>query len=91
MFRCDRQAISGVFVMASIIAEVVRKHISGRASKPWDEWLDGQPRQFKRGEDFNGKAMTFAARLRNKAKERGKKVIMSMVDDDTVHAQAVPA
>jgi hypothetical protein len=45
----------------------------GRTSYDWDLLLDGSPWQLVAGQDFNGKANTFAVNARYQATKRGGK------------------
>jgi hypothetical protein len=40
-------------------------------SYPWDEWLNGQPWELRRGDDFAGKVPTLRATAKSQAKKRG--------------------
>lgn len=54
---------------------------------PWDEWLDGKPREFKRNEDFKIKSLSFAQAAYSAAKRRGCKLNLRVLDDNTVVIQ----
>ena len=56
---------------------------------PWDEYLDGEPRAFKRGEDFDSKVATFVQMARAQAEKRGGKVRSRMVAEGQVVLQYV--
>lgn len=55
---------------------------------PWDEWLDGQHRIAKRGEDFDKDTteLSFVRAIKRGAKRRGLGAHIS-VKDDGVHFQ----
>lgn len=46
---------------------------TGRTEYDWSTLLDGSPWQLIAGEDFNGKATTFATNARHQATKRGGK------------------
>lgn len=64
------------------------KHYLGRPSRyPWTEWMDGQTRVLKDGEDFVCKPSSLVAYLREKATKADMKVHISHPDDDNLIIQ----
>jgi hypothetical protein len=61
-----------------------------KQSYPWAEWLDGQIRMLKAGDDFDCKPSTLTTLARNAAKRQGK-VIQSRLVDGGIVIQAVEA
>jgi hypothetical protein len=61
----------------------------GRASYPWDIWLDGKARDLKRGDDFTILPHNLKAMIYQSAKRFGVKAIVNIVDDNTLRLQAV--
>ena len=61
-----------------------------KQSYPWAEWLDGQIRMLKAGDDFDCKPSTLTTLARNAAKRQGK-VVQSKVVEGGLVLQAVEA
>lgn len=59
------------------------------ARYPWDEWADGQTREFTQGEDFHTTCRDFARQVRRAAWSRGKRAIVQR-DSRTVTVRMVP-
>ena len=75
--------------MATILEnDLPRKH--GLEKYPWSEWMDGKPRQLKRGTDFSNSLVCFRNNAQQFAKRRGLKLVTHIVDNDTIDIQAVP-
>jgi hypothetical protein len=55
----------------------------GRTEYDWDSLLDGSTWQLVAGQDFNGKATTFATNARHQAVRHGGKVRMRHFRDET--------
>ena len=64
--------------MPFVLTGMPRWALKGRReSHPYDEWFDGKPRLFIRGEDFDIARRSMATRLRAAAKRRGLKVTIA--------------
>lgn len=75
--------------MARVIEGNVKRRAPGRAAKYlWAEWFDGQSREMIRGDDFSVDARVFRCIASSAARSRGKKLVTSVIDDNTVHIQA---
>lgn len=48
--------------------------VSGQSRYNWDEMLDGSAWELIAGQDYRGKATTFATNARNQANKRGGRV-----------------
>lgn len=55
---------------------------------PWDEWLDGQTRRLKKGEDFTCPVVNMRSQVYVAAKRLGKKVRISLTSDDSLYIKA---
>lgn len=71
--------------MPQIINEMPRPR---RGNYNWEEWFDGQPRTFVKGEDFHCKPSSFRTVAYVTAKSRGVK-ITTAVKGDTVSVQKI--
>lgn len=56
----------------------------------WDAWLDGTPRAFRKGVDFDCEAPSFASQARAAASERGVKAKIRNPEDGVVALTALP-
>lgn len=54
---------------------------------PWDEWLDGRPRRFRRGVDFEPEPRVFRQAAFHAARRRAVKLTTRIVGD-SVYLQA---
>lgn len=59
------------------------------AKYPWDEWLDGQLWQVKRGEDYAPPAEVFRSYIHRVARERGLLATVRKVGEDVLVIKAV--
>lgn len=75
------------------MAKVVKGDLvsAGRPRKyPWEEWLDGRTWELTRGEDFTSNALAFRNQIYTRARDFGKLVSVTIVDDDTLRMQGRP-
>lgn len=60
-----------------------------RLTYPWAEWLDGKARDLKQGVDFPTTVTNVKATAYQAAKRLGLKVIVNILNNDTVRIQAI--
>ena len=63
--------------------------VDGSEKYPWREWLDGQPRLFKQGEDYQTTTKSFVSIASSAARRHGLKV-QTRVAPNGVFMQAFP-
>ena len=74
--------------MPKLLQHLSLRSMPGYRTYPWPEYLDGAPRRFERGEDFDGHAKTFRERARRAAERLGV-VIETRCGEGWLELQAV--
>lgn len=75
--------------MPKIITELPAANRGTRSSKyPWEEWFDGQAREFEQGEDFSSTIRSFTGLAYGKARAMGKSLVIRKVSETVVAMQA---
>lgn len=74
--------------MPTVLDSLPKATREGARKYDWTTILDGTPRAYSRGEDFEAKKSSFAQMVRSEADKRGLTVSVITVDDNTVAVQA---
>lgn len=76
--------------MAKVLTEMPRATRTGARKYEWDDILDGTPREYEAGEDFDATLDSFISMARQAATDRGLRVKAVKVSEDSVAIVSLP-